>query len=57
VDGAVCAAYGVSRGPAAAPVERHTVVIGSDGLVREVFGSEFRFSALAGQALAALHQP
>jgi peroxiredoxin Q/BCP len=54
VDGAVCAAYGVKRNLAAAPVKRHTVVIGTDGRVRDVFKSEFRFAKHADKALAAL---
>ena len=54
VDGAVCAAYGVGRSLAAAPVKRHTVVIGADGRIAGVFRSEFRFGRHADKALAAL---
>ncbi|SDY37980.1 peroxiredoxin Q/BCP [Modestobacter sp. DSM 44400] len=54
VNGAVCAAYGVARNLRAAPVKRHTVVIGADGVVREVFRSGFRFTAHADKALVAL---
>lgn len=54
VDGAVCAAYGVARRLAAAPVRRETVVIGTDGRVQEVFRSELRVTAHPGRALAAL---
>jgi peroxiredoxin Q/BCP len=54
VDGAVCAAYGVHRSLAAAPVKRHTVVIGTDGRVAQVVRGEFRFGRHAAQALAAL---
>ncbi len=54
VDGEVCAAYGTRRNLAAAPVKRHTVVIGTDGVVRDVVKSEFRFGKHADRALAAL---
>jgi peroxiredoxin Q/BCP len=54
-DGAVCAAYGVSRKLAAAPVKRHTVVVGTDGRVTRVVKSEFRFGKHAANALDALH--
>ena len=54
VDGAVCSAYGVARSLAAAPVKRHTVVIGVDGRVTDVVRSEFRFGAHADRAVAAL---
>lgn len=54
VDGSVCEAYGVKRNLAAAPVKRHTVVIGTDGRVRDVVKSEFRFAKHADKALAAL---
>jgi peroxiredoxin Q/BCP len=53
-DGAVCDAYGVSRSLAAAPVKRHTVVIGADGRVADVVKSEFRFGKHAEKALDAL---
>jgi len=53
-EGAVCTAYGTNRGWKAAPVKRHTVVIGTDGRVREVIKSEFRFGKHADQALSAL---
>ncbi|MGZ4648287.1 MAG: redoxin domain-containing protein [Blastococcus sp.] len=53
-DGAVCAAYGVSRSLAGAPVKRHTVIIGTDGRVTDVVRSEFRFAAHAAKALDAL---
>jgi len=53
-DGAVCAAYGVARSMAAAPVKRHTVVIGTDGRVTDVVKSEFRFGKHAAKALDAL---
>nr|WP_246324230.1 peroxiredoxin [Petropleomorpha daqingensis] len=56
-DGAVCAAYGVSRSIAAAPVRRHTVVVGANGRVTEVVRSEFRFGRHAAKALAALDRP
>ncbi|MPR00410.1 redoxin domain-containing protein [Modestobacter sp. I12A-02628] len=54
VDGTMCEAYGVKRNLSAAPVKRHTVVIGTDGIVKDVFKSEFRFSKHADKALAAL---
>ena len=54
VDASVCEAYGVKRNFGAAPVKRHTVVIGTDGTVTDVFKSEFRFAAHADKALAAL---
>ena len=54
VDGAVCEAYGTKRNLAAAPVKRHTVVIGTDGVVKAVIKSEFRFARHAEKALAAL---
>jgi peroxiredoxin Q/BCP len=54
VDGAVCTAYGVARSLSAAPVKRHTVVIGTDGRVTDVVRSEFRFGAHADRAVAAL---
>ena len=54
VDGTVCTAYGVARNLRVAPVKRHTVVIGADAVVREVFRSEFRFTAHAEKALATL---
>ncbi|MGZ4507821.1 MAG: redoxin domain-containing protein [Blastococcus sp.] len=53
-DGAVCAAYGVRRSLAGAPVKRHTVIIGTDGRVTDVVRSEFRFAAHAAKALDAL---
>jgi peroxiredoxin Q/BCP len=53
-DGAVCDAYGVSRSLAAAPVKRHTVVVGTDGRVSDVIRSEFRFGKHAAKALDAL---
>ena len=53
-DGAVCAAYGVARSIAAAPVKRQTIVIGTDGRVLDVVTSEFRFGKHAAQALDAL---
>jgi peroxiredoxin Q/BCP len=53
-DGAVCTAYGVARSLAAAPVKRHTVVIGNDGRVTDVIRGEFRFGRHAARALAAL---
>ena len=56
-DGAVCDAYGVSRSMAAAPVKRHTVIIGTDGRVTDVVRSEFRFGKHAGRALEALSPP
>ena len=37
-DGPVCESYGVRRNPAAAPVERRTIVIGTDGVVQEARG-------------------
>jgi peroxiredoxin Q/BCP len=54
VDGAVCAAYGVARSLSAAPVKRHTVVVGADGRVTDVVRSEFRFARHADRALDAL---
>jgi peroxiredoxin Q/BCP len=54
VDGAVCGAYGVRRNLAAAPVRRHTVVIGTDRLVRDVVKSELRMGKHADGALQAL---
>jgi thioredoxin-dependent peroxiredoxin len=56
-DGAVCAAYGVARSLAGAPVKRHTVVVGTDGRVTSVVRSEFRFGRHAGKALDALSGP
>lgn len=53
-DGSVCTAYGTNRGWKAAPVKRHTVVIGTDGRVREVIKSEFKFAKHADKALSAL---
>ena len=53
-DGAVCAAYGVARSMAGAPVKRHTIVIGTDGRVADVVRSEFRFGRHATKALEAL---
>jgi peroxiredoxin Q/BCP len=53
-DGAVCAAYGVGRSLAAAPVKRRTVVVGTDGRVADVVRSEFRFGKHAVKALDAL---
>jgi peroxiredoxin Q/BCP len=53
-DGAVCAAYGVGRSLAAAPVKRRTVVVGTDGRVADVVRSEFRFGKHAAKALDAL---
>jgi len=52
--GAVCAAYGVGRTMAAAPVKRHTIVVGTDGRVADVVRSEFRFGRHAAKALDAL---
>lgn len=52
-DGSVCAAYGTARGSAVAPVRRHTVVVGTDGRVRDVVRSEFRFGRHAKDALEA----
>ena len=54
VDGTVCEAYGVKRNLGAAPVKRHTFVIGTDGVVKQVFKSEFRFGEHAERALVAL---
>lgn len=54
VDGAVCEAYGTKRTLNAAPVKRHTYVIGTDGLVKDIIKSEFRFGKHAEKALAAL---
>jgi peroxiredoxin Q/BCP len=56
-DGAVCAAYGVARSMASAPVKRHTIVVGTDGRVTDVVRSEFRFGKHAGQALDAVRRP
>ena len=53
-DGAVCAAYEVSRSMASAPVKRQTIVIGTDGRVTDVVRSEFRFGKHAAKALDAL---
>jgi peroxiredoxin Q/BCP len=53
-DGAVCVAYGVARRLAAAPVKRHTVVVGTDGRVTRVVKSEFRFGKHVAKALDAL---
>lgn len=53
-DGAVCAAYGVARSMAAAPVKRQTIVIGTDGRIVDVVKSEFRFGKHAAKALDAL---
>ena len=53
-DGAVCAAYGVDRAMASAPVKRHTIVVGTDGRVADVVRSEFRFGKHAAKALDAL---
>jgi peroxiredoxin Q/BCP len=54
-DGGVCAAYGVARSLAGAPVKRRTIVVGTDGRVADVVRSEFRFGKHAGKALEALH--
>jgi peroxiredoxin Q/BCP len=54
VDGAVCTAYGVARSLTAAPVKRHTVVVGAHGRVAQVVRSEFRFDRHATKALEAL---
>jgi peroxiredoxin Q/BCP len=53
-DGAVCAAYGVDRSMASAPVKRQTIVVGTDGRVADVVRSEFRFGKHAAKALDAL---
>jgi len=53
-DGAVCEAYGVRRGWAAAPVKRRTVVIGADGVVSDVVRSELRMGVHVDGALEAL---
>ncbi len=53
-DGAVCAAYEVSRSMASAPVKRQTIVVGTDGRVTDVVRSEFRFGKHAAKALDAL---
>jgi peroxiredoxin Q/BCP len=53
-DGAVCAAYGVGRSLASAPVTRHTIVISTDGRVIDVVRSELRFGTHAAQALDAV---
>ena len=53
-DGAVCAAYEVSRSMASAPVKRQTIVIGTDGRITDVVRSEFRFGKHAAKALDAL---
>lgn len=55
-DGAVCAAYGVDRSMAAAPVKRQTIVVGTDGRVADVVRSEFRFGKHAAKALDALRR-
>jgi peroxiredoxin Q/BCP len=53
-DGAVCELYGTARRLAAAPVKRHTVVVGTDGRVVDVVRSEFRLGSHADRALRAL---
>jgi peroxiredoxin Q/BCP len=53
-DGAVCAAYGVARSMAGAPVKRHTVIVGTDGRVADVVRSELLFGKHADKALDAL---
>ena len=53
-DGSVCAAYGVARSLAAAPVKRQTVVVGTDGRVSAVIRGELRFRRHAAGALEAL---
>jgi len=56
-DGAVCAAYGVARSLASAPVKRDTIVVRTDGRVTDVVRSEFRFGRHAAKALEALRSP
>ena len=54
--GEVSTAYGVKRGLLGklAPVKRKTFVIGTDGLVKAVIGSEMKFDVHADDALKAL---
>lgn len=53
-DGTVARAYGVKRRFGPLPVKRKTFVIGTDGIVRAVIGSELNMKVHADHALAAL---
>jgi thioredoxin-dependent peroxiredoxin len=53
-DKSVARAYGVRRGPGIIPNKRTTFVIGSDGLIKEIVGSELNMDVHADKALAAL---
>jgi thioredoxin-dependent peroxiredoxin len=56
VSGEVASAYGVKRGLLGklAPVKRKTFVIGTDGIVKAVIGSETKMAVHADDALKAL---
>jgi peroxiredoxin Q/BCP len=53
-DKSVARAYGVKRGPSFLPNKRATFVIGTDGLVKEIVGSEVNMNVHADKALTAL---
>lgn len=53
-DGSVARAYGVKRRFGPLPVKRRTFLIGTDGIVRTVIGSEINMRAHADRALQAL---
>jgi peroxiredoxin Q/BCP len=53
-DKTVAQAYGVKRGPSFLPNKRATFVIGTDGLIKEVIGSETNMNVHADKALTAL---
>ncbi|MEV5607578.1 peroxiredoxin [Streptomyces sp. NPDC052225] len=55
-EGVVRERFGVARGFGPLPTKRATFVIGTDRRVREVVRSEFRMSAHADKALAALRE-
>ncbi|HVX43998.1 MAG TPA: peroxiredoxin [Mycobacteriales bacterium] len=55
VDGAVATSYGVKRRFGPIPVKRKTFVIGRDGIIQAVIGSEFNMKAHADRALEILH--
>jgi thioredoxin-dependent peroxiredoxin len=53
-DKSVAEAYGVKRGASFLPNKRATFVIGSDGLIKEIIGSELNMNVHADKALATL---
>lgn len=55
-DGTVAGRYGVKRRFGPIPVKRKTFVIGPDGIIKAVIGSEFNMKAHADRALEALRQ-